>query len=56
VLRLLDPQGRPIAQGLSNYASEEVGRLLGVRSEDFATHIDHVAEPELVHRDNLALL
>lgn len=56
VLRLLDPQGRPIAQGLSNYASEEVGRLLGVRSEDFAMHIDHVAEPELVHRDNLALL
>ncbi|MEQ8692157.1 MAG: glutamate 5-kinase [Pseudomonadales bacterium] len=48
--------GRVIAQGLVNYADADVRRLLGVKSEDFAEHIDYVGEPELVHRDNLVIL
>ncbi|MEQ9451981.1 MAG: glutamate 5-kinase [Pseudomonadales bacterium] len=48
--------GRVIAQGLVNYSDADVRRLLGVKSEDFADHIDYVGEPELVHRDNLVIL
>ncbi len=55
MVRLLDDERRVVAQGLSNYSSDEVARLAGVRSEAFAQHIDYVAEPELVHRDNLVV-
>jgi glutamate 5-kinase len=56
VVRLLDEQGAVVAQGLTNYPSEDVEKLVGVHSERFAEHIDYVGEPELVHRDNLAVL
>ena len=55
MVRLVDEQGRVIAQGLTNYSSADVTRLAGMRSEAFADHIDYVAEPELVHRDNLVV-
>lgn len=55
MVRLVDAQGRVVAQGLSNYSSDDMARLAGVRSEAFAEHIDYVAEPELVHRDNLVV-
>lgn len=56
VVRLVDVDGAVIAQGLSNYSSEDIGKLVGVKSEDFAQHITYVGEPELVHRDNLVLV
>ncbi len=55
VVRILDPDGNVLAQGLSNYASEDVAKLKGIRSEEFGDHIAYVGEPELVHRDNLVL-
>ena len=55
MVRLLDEKGHVVAQGLSNYSSEDVLKLIGVRSEDFASKIDYVGEPELVHRDNLVV-
>ncbi len=55
MIRLLDEHGRVVAQGLSNYPSDDMAKLVGVRSEAFAEHIDYVAEPELVHRDNLVV-
>ena len=56
VVRCLDPEGRPVAQGLCNYSSEESVRLLGASSEEIATRLGYRAEPELIHRDNLVLL
>ena len=56
VVTLVDQGGERLAQGLSNYASGDVVKLLGVKSEDFSQHLEHVGEPELVHRDNLVLL
>ena len=55
MVRLLDETGYVVAQGLSNYSSDDVAKLIGVRSEDFARKIDYVGEPELVHRDNLVV-
>ncbi|MEM9624443.1 MAG: glutamate 5-kinase, partial [Pseudomonadota bacterium] len=56
LVRCLDPQGKVIAQGLCNYGSTDVVKLVGVQSDAFARHIDFVGEPELVHRDNLVIL
>ena len=56
VVRCVDPSGQAIAQGLVNYSSSDAARLTGLRFEDFSTHLEHVAEPELIHRDNLVVL
>ncbi|MEE2783612.1 MAG: glutamate 5-kinase [Pseudomonadota bacterium] len=56
VVRILASDGQQVAQGLCNYASRDVLRLMGKKSEEFADHIASVGEPELVHRDNLAIL
>ena len=56
VVRIRTDDGREIAQGLTNYASSDVQRLIGKRTEEFVDHIDFVGEPELVHRDNLVVL
>jgi len=55
MIRCLLADGTVVAQGLVNYSSGEVEKLVGVRSEAFAEHIAFVAEPELVHRDNLVI-
>ena len=56
VVRCLDPQGRAIAQGLTNYGSADAARLVGASSEEIAHRLGYAAEPELIHRDNLVLL
>ncbi|NKB97395.1 MAG: glutamate 5-kinase [Pseudomonadales bacterium] len=56
VVRICSADGQQVGQGLSNYASREIAKLLGQKSETFAEHIDYVGEPELVHRDNLVIV
>ncbi len=53
---LEDETGAEIGRGLVNYNSDEAGRLAGQPSERIEELLGYVAEPELVHRDNLALL
>ena len=48
--------GSVVAQGLVNYGSDEVAKLLGASSGDIAAHLGYSAEPELIHRDNLVVL
>ena len=55
VVRCVDPSGRVFAQGLINYDSDETRKLLGVLSEDINDLLGYAAEPELIHRDNLAV-
>jgi glutamate 5-kinase len=56
VVRCVDGQRTSVAQGLVNYSSEEIAKLLGVGSDDIAERLGYCAEPELVHRDNLVVL
>lgn len=56
MVRMLDANGKVVAQGLTNYSSDEVIRLAGTHSEQFGQRIDYVGEPELVHRDNLVVV
>jgi len=51
----VDERGEEIARGLVNYNSADVRRVLGQSSERFASLLGFIAEPELVHRDNLVV-
>ncbi len=51
-----DQQGREVARGLINYDSEETERIKGMASRHFEEILGYLDAPELIHRDNLALL
>ncbi len=55
VIAVRDAQGREIARGLANYASAEARLLCRKPSGEFERLLGYVAEPEMVHRDNLVL-
>ena len=55
VVRCVTEGGAAVAQGLVNYSSAEAGRLAGVATDDIASILGYVVEPELVHRDNLVI-
>ncbi|MBS4098765.1 MAG: glutamate 5-kinase [Sulfuricella sp.] len=56
VVTCLDGQGREIARGLVNYGAEEAQKILRHPSAEIETILGYVDEPEMIHRDNLALL
>ncbi len=51
-----DAEGREIARGLTNYSAAEVAKIKGVMSARIETVLGYAHEPELIHRDNLAVL
>jgi glutamate 5-kinase len=55
VIAILDPQGVEIARGLSNYASAEARLICRKPSAEIEVSLGYMAEPEMVHRDNLVL-
>ncbi len=50
------PDGREIARGLSNYSAIEAQKIIGHSSEAIVRELGYMAEPELIHRDNLILV
>jgi len=55
VIAVRDPEGQEIARGLTNYASSEARLICRKASADFERLLGYVAEPEMIHRDNLVL-
>jgi len=56
VVSCLAPDGREIARGLVNYDAQDTRRILRTPTSEIETRLGYVAEPELIHRDNLVLL
>jgi glutamate 5-kinase len=50
------PDGREVARGLVNYASQDAARIVRRPSSEIEAILGYVDEPELIHRDNLVLL
>jgi glutamate 5-kinase len=48
--------GHTIARGLVNYSADEAIKIKGLASSAIESTLGYMAEPELVHRDNLVLL
>ena len=56
VVSVLAPDGREIARGLVNYSLAETRRILRKPTAEIEPTLGYVAEPELIHRDNLVVL
>lgn len=56
LVRVTGPDGQPIAQGLSNYSSSELGRIKGVKSSQIEVILGQKPYDEAIHRDNLVLV
>ncbi len=55
VIAVKSPSGQEIARGLANYASGEARLIARKASTEFERMLGFVAEPELIHRDNMVL-
>ena len=55
VIAIRDAAGAELARGLANYASSEARLICRKPSSEFEQLLGYVAEPEMVHRDNLVL-
>ena len=56
VVACTDKAGREVARGLVNYSADEARRIMRKPSAEIEAILGYVAEPELIHRDNLVLL
>ncbi|MGE0330730.1 MAG: glutamate 5-kinase [Ramlibacter sp.] len=55
VIAVRSGQGQEIARGLANYSSAEARLICRKPSTEFERLLGYLAEPEMVHRDNLVL-
>lgn len=55
-LKIFSPQGSLVGVGLSNYGSQELGLIKGLRSNQIAQTLGRADVPEVIHRDNLVIL
>jgi glutamate 5-kinase len=56
VVAICGPDAAEFARGLTNYSSEDVRRIKGLRSQQIADTLGHCPYEEVVHRDNLAVI
>jgi len=55
-LAIFDLDGRELGRGIARYASEEAGRIAGLKAAEIAMKLGYSRGDELVHRDDLVLL
>jgi len=55
-VRVLDPGGKRIARGLTNYSSDDIRRIRGRKSGEIAAILGRKDFDEVIHRDNLVVL
>ena len=55
-LRVLGPDGREIARGISAYTSGETQAILGSPSSEIERRLGYTGPDELIHRDDLVLM
>ncbi len=52
----IDAQGEEVARGLVNYDAGDARQIMRKPSHEIQSALGYVAEPELIHRDNLVLV
>ncbi|MCA9191874.1 MAG: glutamate 5-kinase [Planctomycetales bacterium] len=55
VVLIVDGDGKSIARGLTNYASDELRRIQGRQSDEIAEALGHCPYGEVIHYDNMTL-
>ncbi len=56
LVECVDPGGKVVARGLVNYDSQDAARLTRTRSDSIPSVLGFFIDPEMIHRDNLAVL
>ena len=56
LVSICDAFGAEFARGLSNYSADDAARLVGLNTQQIVELLGKAAYPELVHRDNLAVM
>ena len=56
VVKITDKDGKEFARGLSNYSSEDISKVKGMRSDKFKVLLGHSGSDEIIHKDNLVIL
>jgi glutamate 5-kinase len=52
----IDSAGNRIAKGLTNYSSDEIKEIMGVRTSEIKNILGYKYSDEVIHRDNLVVL
>jgi len=55
VIALRGPDGTEFARGLTNYASDDIRRIKGLRTGRIAAALGHCPYDEVIHRDNMVV-
>ena len=55
IVALHEPDGEEFARGLTNYKSDDLRRIKGLRSSEIAAALGHCPYEEVIHRDNLVV-
>ena len=56
VVDVVDPAGRAVARGLSNYSAEQVETIIGLKTSQIARALGDKPYDEVIHRNNMTLL
>ena len=56
IIYILDSEGKRIACGITNYKSQDIGLIQGLRSDRIQSTLGYHYGQEVVHRNNLVLL
>jgi len=55
-VRVLDPQGREVARGITHYNAKDLLAIKGKRSDQIAAILGYEYGPTVVHRDDMVLI
>jgi len=53
---IIDSNGKEFARGLTNYSSDEVERMKGLKTNEIEKALGYKDHDEVIHRDNLVIL
>jgi glutamate 5-kinase len=56
VVTLEDAAGQEFARGLTNYSSDDIQRIRGLKTAEIAETLGHCPHDEVIHRNNLLVL
>jgi glutamate 5-kinase len=56
LIDVADMEGNRLGSGISNYASTDLVLIKGAHSDDIASRLGHDFGPEVIHRNNLAVI
>ncbi len=56
IVSIVNPQGKEVARGLSNYASTDLERIRGQQSEKIEDILGYIYGDEVIHRNDMVVL